>query len=162
MVFLGLTAAYWLQLEMRKDFSTWTERLEGLIVIISVGVLLLAHNSARCILVLSFHLLQGLASGLFLSGLSGQFCFYIVVAVCFALLPCAVQYSCVFCSCALCCSINMQFHRSWCWSGSWWTGSCKQDTVAFFKSLCTHNLFSKQTWCYLISVIRTVLLNSVK
>jgi hypothetical protein len=76
---------------MCKDFSTWTERLEGLIVNISVRVLLLAHNSARCILVLSFHLLQGLASGLFLSGLSVQFCFYMVVAVSFALLLFAVQ-----------------------------------------------------------------------
>jgi len=40
--------------EMCKDFSTWTEGLEGLIVRISVRVLLLGHNSARCILVLSF------------------------------------------------------------------------------------------------------------
>jgi hypothetical protein len=90
--------------ETCKDFSTWTERLEGLIVIVSVRVLILAYNSARYILVLSFHILQGLASGLFLSGLSVQFCFYIVVAVrlpfCrvlfnmavfFALLPCAVK-----------------------------------------------------------------------
>jgi len=140
-----LTAA-----EMCKDFSAWTERLEGLIVIISVRVLLLAYNSARYILVLSFRLLQGLASGLFLSGLSVQFCFY----------------SCVFRPSALCCWINMQFHRSCCWSVSWWTSGWYMEightVFFFFKSSCTHNQLSKQTWCYLISRIRTVLLNSVK
>lgn len=74
-----------------KDCSTWIERLESLIVIISVRVLRMARNSAKYILVLSFYLLQGLASGLFLSGLSIQFCCYIVVGVCFALLPCAIE-----------------------------------------------------------------------